>query len=336
MLRIWWLLLILCPANLVAAAENSAPLPAKKVQFVGEPVPLPTLARAFQEKSGIELDVSALDQTKRVAADFDRVDFWTAVERLAKRTDSRIVVAGGKVILKPGPSKSPSAVSGAFRFTLREILIRGDVEAGTATYEVVLEVAWEPGRHVYRIDGVPKITAAKDDTGAELSVAAGGSRTLTSGNTATLTVRPLGLTRGVKTLSLKGTVMVTIADRLLTFEFNANGPLGPAPAQEGVSVNLTKSAADGKDWVAEVQLNYPKGEVTWESHEYAWHRNNVMRLLPPKGEPIKADDVSHADFRYGFKNRAKDVGPGWKLDYRTPGPMREIVVPFELKDIKLP
>jgi hypothetical protein len=46
--------------------------------------------------------------------------------------------------------------------------------------------------------------------------------------------------------------------------------------------------------------------------------------------------VEAADLRYGFKNLAGQVGPGWKLEYRTPGPMREIVVPFELKDIPLP
>jgi hypothetical protein len=337
MLRMLIWLLIVCPTVPLEAAENSSPPPAKKVQFAGEPVPPATLARVFQEQTGIEVDVSALDPGKRVGADFVKVDFWTAVERLAERTDSRIVVAGGKVIFKPGPSKSPSSVSGPFRFTVREVVIRGDVEAGTATYEITLEVAWEPGRHVYRIDSVPKIDSAKDDSGKVVLTAKGGSRALTTGHTATLTVRPTEVTRGARTLSLSGSVMVTIADELLTFEFDAGkGTAIGAATKKGVTVNLTKYGADGPNWVAEVELNYPKDEVTWESHEYAWHRNNVMRLLPPKGEPIKADDVSAADFRYGFKNRAKQVGPGWKLDYRTPGPMREVDVRFELKDIRLP
>jgi len=337
MLRMSIWLLILCPTAHLAAAENTSPPPAKKITFGLEPVPPATLARVFQDQAGIEVDVSALDPSKRVAADFFQVDFWSAVERLAKGTDSRIVFAGGKVVLKPGPSKSPSCVSGPFRFTVREVAIRGDVEAGTSTYEITLEMAWEPGRHIYRIDSAPKIDSAKDDSGKAVMTAKGGSRALTTGHTATLTVRPLEMNRGSRTLSLSGTVMVTIADELLSFEFDPiKGTAIGAATKKGVTVNLTKHGADGPNWVAEVELNYPKGEVTWESHEYAWHRNNVMRLVPPKGEPIKADDVSAADFRYGFKNRARQVGLGWKLDYRTPGPMREIVVPFELKDIKLP
>ena len=58
----------------------------------------------------------------------------------------------------------------------------------------------------------------------------------------------------------------------------------------------------------------------------------------PKGEPIKADRVDFGDgsIRYLFKNRTKQIGPGWKLEYRTPGPMREIIVPFALKEIRLP
>ena len=85
-------------------------------------------------------------------------------------------------------------------------------------------------------------------------------------------------------------------------------------------------------------MRYPKGSATWESHEFYWARNNELRLLNPKGEPIKADRVDFGDgsIRYLFKNRTKQIGPGWKLEYRTPGPMREIIVPFALKEIRLP
>jgi hypothetical protein len=47
-------------------------------------------------------------------------------------------------------------------------------------------------------------------------------------------------------------------------------------------------------------------------------------------------DFGEGTVRYVFKNRARQVGAEWKFDYRTPGPMREITVPFELKDIPLP
>ena len=42
------------------AADRSAPPAAKQVTFGSEPVPVATLARAFQEQTGTAIDVSAL------------------------------------------------------------------------------------------------------------------------------------------------------------------------------------------------------------------------------------------------------------------------------------
>jgi hypothetical protein len=319
------------------AADRAAPPAAKQVMFGSEAVPIATLARVFEEQTGIGVDVSALPN-KPTAANYHRMDFWAALELLAERTNSRIVTTGGKIALKPGKSHSPSHVRGPFRFTVRETLARGDLEAGTSTYDLTLDVAWEPWLNTYRIDTSPKIIEAKDHTGKVLSVGPAGPRSFTSGISAPLTVRPMGLTRGAKTLTLRGSVMVTIADKLLTFTFDAAGKPGPAAGQEGVVVTATRFGPDGDDWVADVQMRYPSTGVTWESHEFYWARHNVLRLLPPKGDPIAADSVDFGDgsVRYVFKNRAKQVVAGWKFDYRTPGPMREIVVPFELKDIPLP
>ncbi|HKB01034.1 MAG TPA: hypothetical protein VKD90_02390 [Gemmataceae bacterium] len=321
----------------VLAADANPPA-AKKVTFGSEPVPVATLARVIQEQTGIAVDASALPADKPVSANYFQVDFWKALERFADETNSRIVTTGGKIALRPGKSHSPSHVRGPLRFTVRETSARGDLEAGTSTYDITLEVAWEPWLNTYRIDTSPKITEAKDDTGKVLSVGPAGPRTFTANHSAPLAVRPMGLTREAKKLTLKGSITVTIADELLTFEFNATGKPGPAAAQKGVVVEATKFGPDGNDWVAEVQMRYPDTGVTWESHEFYWARHNVMRLIPPKGNPIVADSVDFGEgaVRYVFKNRAKQVGAGWKFDYRTPGPMREITVPFELKDIPLP
>jgi hypothetical protein len=331
-------LLFVALSTAVPAADTTAPK-AKTLSFIGEPVPPATLAKIIQEQLGIVVDVSALPADRRVTPDFAKVDFWTALERIAKRTDSQIVTTGGKIALKPGKSHSPSHVRGTFRFKVREALARGDLEAGTSTYDVILEVAWEPWLSTYRIDTSPKVSNAKDDAGKVISVGPAGPRTFTSGISAPLAVRPAGLTRNAKSLTLAGSVMVTIADKLLTFTFDAAGKPGAAPAQEGVVVTASKFGPEGDDWVAEVRMRYPDTGVTWESHEFYWARHNVLRLLPPNnGDPIAADSVDFGDgsVRYVFKNRANQVGAGWKFDYRTPGPMREIIVPFELKDIPLP
>jgi len=325
-------------AGVARGADNTLPA-ATKVTYTGDPVPPATIAKIIKRQTGIDVDVSAVDATKRVTANFNNVPFWTAVEHLAEQTGCLVVTSGGRVALKPlkPGSESPSHVNGPFRFAVRETNARGDLQAGTTTYDLKLEVCWEPRLNTYRIDTVPKITTAKDDAGKTVSVAAGGARTFTSGNVAELSVRPIGLTRESKKLSLSGSVTITVADELLTFTFDAAKP-GGALAQKGVKVNVVKFGSDGTDWFAEVELRYPPGGATWESNEYYWARNNEMRLLPPTGDPIKSDrtDFGEGTIRYIFKNRAKEVGNAWKFDYRTPGPMREVVVPFELKDIPLP
>jgi ABC-type amino acid transport substrate-binding protein len=323
----------------VALGADDSPPAAKKVTYTGDPVPAAALAKVIKQQTGIDVDVSSVDASKRVRANFNNVPFWTAVETLAEQTGSQVLTSGGRVALKPlkpGPG-SPSHVNGPFRFAVRETNARGDLQAGTTTYDLKLDVCWEPRLNTYRIDSVPKITTAKDDTGKTVSVAAGGARTFTSGNVAELSVRPIGLTRESKKLTLSGSVTITMADELLTFTFDAAKP-GGALAQKGVRVTVVKFGSDGADWFAEVELRYPPGGATWESNEYYWARNNEMRLLPPSGDPIKADrtDFGEGTIRYIFKKRATQVGAGWKFDYRTPGPMREVVVPFELKEIPLP
>ena len=319
---------------LPVGAADSRPPAAHKVTLTGDKLTPAQAAKEIRTHASIEVDVSALDPAKTFALNLRDANFWTAVHQLADATGSKVVTTGGRVALRPGKSEAPVHVQGPFRFTVREPYARLDPETGKSTYEITLEVCWEPWLLAYRIEGTPTVDRATNDQGKDLAVARGGSRTLTTGNIATLTVRPAA-TRADRSINLVGSVRVTIADKLLTFAFEANNPQS-VPKQEGIQVAVKKSGADGPNWFAEMEVRHPPGGVTVESHEYELLRHNVARLVPPKGNPIPADQVEAADLRYGFKNRAGQVGPGWKLEYRTPGPMREIVVPFELKDIKLP
>lgn len=317
-----------------AQGAESDPPPGRQIAFADSPMTPAAIAKLLLEWAGATVDVSAISE-KPVTMDARQLTFWKAVERLAEATGSRVVTTVGKISLKPGRPLSPSSIQGPFRFAVREVLVRGDPDTGKSSYTVVLDVTWEPLVLAYRIDGVPKVSMAKNESGKTVEIGGGGSRVLTTGNSAELTVRPQGLSRANKTLSISGSVMVTIADELLTFSFDANNAK-PVPAQKGVTVSVKKFGADGADWFAVMGVASPKSNVSVESYEYALLRNNVVSLLPPKGTPIKANLVEAADLRYGFKNMAKQVGAGWKLEYRTPGPLREIVVPFELKNIPLP
>lgn len=323
-------------ATPVFAADSPPPL-AKKVTIAQSSKTPADIAKDIKEQTGIDVDVATIEK-KPVSVNFQGLDFWQAVERLASETDSRVVISNeGRISLRPGKSMASTYVSGPFRFSDRGVVTRRDSISGTTFYEISIELTWEPSLNTFRIDTYPNVTSLVDDTGKPFKSSGDRDRTHTTWNTKELIIRPQGVTRASKSLTAKGSVMITIADKLLTFTFDpVNGkPIGHA-VQDGVSVKISQHGAEGNDWFATAQLDYPKSDVVWQSFEYAWHRNNVMRLLPPKGEPIVADIVESADLRYGFKNRAKQVVAGWKLDYRTPGPMREIVVPFEIKDIRLP
>jgi hypothetical protein len=322
-------------ATLVLAADPGPPS-SRKVTLRGDRLTPAAVARALRETTSIDVDVSALDAGKTFALDLQNADFWAAVGQLADRTDSKVVTTGGRVALRPGKSLAPVSVSGPFRFVVRDTYARIDAESGRSGYEVTLEVCWEPWVLAYRIDSTPSVVTAKNDRGKDVPVRAGGSRALTTGNIAPLSVRPEAV-RADKSLTLTGSVRVTIADKLLTFTFDANKPAA-VPAQEGVTATIKKHGPDGANWFAEVELRHAAGGVPVESHEYALFRNNVLDLVSPTGERFKADASEFDDpvTRFVFKNAAKKVGPGWKLEYRTPGPLREVVVPFELKDVRLP
>jgi hypothetical protein len=315
-------------------AADSGPPSAKKVTLRDNSLSPAIAVRAIREQTTIDVDVSALDAGKTFALDLQNADFWTSVGQLADRTGSKITMSGTGVKLRPGKSYSPVSVNGPFRFTVRDVYAKIDLESGRSGYEVILEVCWEPWLLAYRMDSTPSVLSAKSDSGKNIEVAKDATRGLTSGHSATLLVRPAA-TRADKTITLTGSVRVTIADKLLTFRFDANKPQA-VPAQEGVGVSITKSGVDGADWFVVIDVKQPKSDVIAESYEYGLFRHNEARLIPTKGDPIVADLVEPADLRYGFKGRAKQVGPGWKLEYRTPGPLREIIVPFELKDIRLP
>lgn len=317
-------------------AADPGPPAAKRVTLRDGAITPAKAAQEIRSQTTIDVDVSALDAGKTVALDLQNADFWPAVSQLAERTGSKIVTTGGRVVLRPGKSLAAVSVSGPFRFADREVYARIDPETGKRTYEVTLDVCWEPWLLAYRIDTTPSVIKAVNDQGHEVTVARNATRALAVGNIAPLTVRPEA-TRADKSLTLTGSVRVTIADKLLTFTFDAAKPES-VPAQQGITARVKKTGADGANWFAEVELRHAAGGVPVESHEYALFRNNTLELVSPTGERFKADGTEFDDpvTRFVFKNAAKKIGPGWKLEYRTPGPLREIVVPFELKEIRLP
>lgn len=293
-------------------------------------------AKNLVRETGIQVDVAALGAAP-IQLSGNRAPFWTVLQELADKSDSHIETQGGKISLRPGKSLAPTHVSGAFRLVARESSARVDLATGASTVTIQLETTWEPWLNVYRIDSSPTIDKATDDTGAARAVAPRGPRTYASGVAAPLLVRLPNVPRSAKTIDLAGNISATVADELLTFQFPSNGKA--PPAQKGIAAELVKSSTDGNDWIVEVTLTYPKGGPIWESYEDYWLRNNVLRAIPATdGPPIVFElDSLDRSIRYIAKGKASAQKTGkWNFDYRTPGPLREETVRFELKQIKLP
>lgn len=319
-----------------AMAEDRIPA-ARLLTSQGQKKPTAEALKVLEERMGSSIDGRAVAE-RLVSWSWDKTPFWTSLEQLAEASDSHIVTTSGRIMLKPGKQISHSQIRGPFRFVVREVTSRFDLQSNVPVYEVSVEIAWEPWVNVFRLDTSPTVTKATTDSGRTITVAANNARTIASGTSSLLTVRPQGLKRQDQSFNMEGTVTLTLAESMLTFEYDSTGKSTGMATQDGVSARIVKSAAEVEDWIVDVALQYPKDSPKWESFEASyWNRGNVLRLRPPTGAPVLPDTViDDGTIRHVFKGRGKLIQRTWKIDYRTPGPMREVTIPFELKNIPLP
>lgn len=296
----------------------------------------------------VRVDAALVD--KRCPADFDRRPFWDALETLAEQTKARIAPRDGgrQVLLEPLGSRprERSAVSGPFRVVARKITAVSFLDGGPATYELELEVHWEPRLPVFRIDSQPRITRAEDDRGNALVT--GPPSTWQYPGTAPradLSVKLGGLSRAAASVGvLAGEFRVTAAERLLTVRFPRLGGKFPLTVSEDrVTVALRSFEKVGTAWEAEVELLYPEGQPLFESfEEQRWLRDTRLRLVGPDGRTIEPDgeDATASGRRvtatYRFKTEANPTAQGWSLVCETPSPLVEAKVHFQLTNVPLP
>ncbi len=308
----------------------------------------------FQVRLPFEVDFT-LSQ-KRLPVQFEKVPFWTALEDIANRTDSRIAVRNGgrRIALEPrGKSLEISSVSGPFRTLARQVSARFDLELGHPTYSVQLDAHWEPRLPVFRMSAAPQITKATDDRGSELKASSARTLAPVAGFQQSFdVVRFEGLTRESKSIAvLSGHYTVTAAEEMLAFRFEDLNVKLPAtlPAQAGVTASLRRFEKDEDVWEIEVELNYPGELPLFESFEEGvWLARNRLELIPPGGgKSFAPSDYQFLETGkrvvaiYRFKEDAAVglVNPkakGWSVVCEAPSPLREYQVPFELKAIPLP
>jgi hypothetical protein len=337
-------------------AASGDPIKARTITFSKSNAVLGEAALELSKQSGIPIAVDPKVLKAACPVNYDKVPFWSALDDLAAKTNTRIVLrdSGKSVSLEPrGKSVSRSFVSGPFRTLGRQAVAKFDLELGAPSYVVQLDAHWEPRFPVFRISSAPQVTKATDDRGTALTASSAKTSTQVTGFAHSFDVVRLdGLTRESKSIAfLQGFYTVTAAEQMLAFRFEdmtAKLPAAP-PAQAGVIASLKRVEKDDNVWEFEVEVSYPAGLPHFESFEEGvWLARNRMQLIPPGGGKAFAPD-DHQFLQIGqrvvavyrFKENAEKgltnpKSKGWSVIYESPSPLLEFRVLFELKDIPLP
>jgi hypothetical protein len=304
---------------------------------------------ALSKFSDIPISASPLDIQKKCPADYVKMPFWEALEKAAKQTGTKIVLheKGTKVALEQrGNSREVSAVSGPFRIVAKQVIGRSLLDLGTTFHEVYLEVHWEPRIPVFRIDAQPRITKATDNRGVELMASSSTASTYPTEALTDMKIKLTGLTRESSQIGvLAGEFRLTAAAKMLSFQFrDLAGKLPIQQTQSQITSTLKGISKPDKWWEVELELQYPKDHPAFESfEEQKWLRDNRLQLVSPEGKPIEPEsEVIEVHNRhrvvctYRFPGNLNPLAKGWSLNCETPGPLVELKIPFELKNIPIP
>jgi hypothetical protein len=343
--------LFLLPITILPATGQKAPqetaVAPRLVDWPAAATTVAGVAEAIARQTGMEVDVTAIDGKKPIAGGLGKLSFWNSVEALAEQAEARVAIGkqGNPVRLLPlGKGvRNPVFVDGPFRVSARQVDARIDLQTGKALYDLTLEVAWEARLPVYRIGAQPRIAKGEDDAGRPVTANPVDSRLPAVGTATLVNVRLEGLTRASKQIALlQGSFRATAAEELLRFTFD-DLTQSATKSERDVAVEFKKFEKQGTYWIADLQLHYPAQSAAFESFETYWLGRNRFTLLAPDKtrHVVSQEDVESngSALRYRLKE-GKAFKPanlkGWKLEYETPGVMREIPVRFELKGISLP
>jgi len=346
-------LTVLLVGAALAAQPPARPLAPTSVSFAKPGAVLGEVCAELSKAAGVPIEVPPALLKAKCGATFTAAPFWEALDSAARASDARVVLSNGgrgAQLAPRGKARDVSATSGAFRVVAQSVTGRALLELGTTVHEVQLLAHWEPRLRVYRIDTAPKVSEALDANGVKLEAATGGGEVLPTDATSELRVRLSGLTRGSERIkALAGTFKVVAAEQLVALDFDASAKLPAKDEKGGLTAVLKRFEKKDDEWEVEIDVTYPEGQPTFQSFQGEWWlRDNRLVLRDPNGKAhaLRDFEVPSPDFRplsvvYRFKEdkAAGLVNPtakGWRAVYETPGPLREVTVPFELKDVPIP
>jgi len=354
------------------AEEVKKELAPKRVTLAKDKIRLSEALKRLIELTGIEVE----DRRKAEDAgdpvlklDLNSVTFWQALDAIAKEADARVglYVRSGVIALVDGPYvRLPVSYDGLFRVSLRRITAVHELETDQRFCTANLEIAWEPRFRPLFLESKPQSLVVTDDAKTQLHVdELPGGKVPVSGKTATsLELQfPAPPRKAAKLGVLKGTMTLVGPSKMLDFQFDTlakeKAAKDPKQTNDGVTVKIRRLDLAADHWTIEVALGYPEDGPKFESFQ-SWVVNNECFLKRADGSgefpcnggySIDSLGSNKAVLSYHFVDgRLKKTENGkvvnvklvrgkpeeWKLVYRTPGPMAEVPVTFEFKDVSLP
>jgi hypothetical protein len=354
--------------SLSPAADGKAqPKPAAKeaphtLTLSGDDLLLGKVLAEVEKATGIPLEDRRQEKTDlHLKLDLQKATFWPAADAIARAADCRLSLFenDGKVALRDGPFREVAGgvcYDGLFRIAAKEIVGTRNLETDAHFYRLTLEVAWEPGFRPFFIESKPMGLEIRDEKNRELGVPQeSGGRVPVEGRTATFEIKFEPPPRSVNSIALlKGKMAVLAPRKWLTFTFDPIAKLKADPkareqTQDGVTAKIGNMAFDEDIWTIDVGLQYPTDGPKFESFE-SWLVYNEMSLKKDDSDktyPCNAGfetgnaTANRATVSYHFADEPKrkfvrGKPDDWRVIYLTPGPIVEIPVSFEFKDLVLP
>jgi hypothetical protein len=362
--------------GLSAARPQDTPpqLPPRTFSLQRDRISLKEVLQELTRQTGIPVADLRGRPEATLALNCKDLPFWQALDAIATKAGARVALYSPKglaltdAVRPSGSGERPElAISyhGIFRMAVKHVALSRDLETGAHLCVLQLDVAWEPRFPAFLLGtGPAEVVWARDAGGKTLKAklpSGGRDQLLPPAMAHEIVLRTQAPARSSPAIaSLRGTLIVTGASKMLTFTFDRLREVGPNDKAEvqtlqDVKVRLTEvTREEGPDrFIVEVTIDNPPGGPVFESHQGgAWLSHNAIwlerkgaprqRLLPSKAdyEEIRRDG-GQAVLRYHFTQKAN---PGvrfgllsdWVLHYRTPGRMVEMTIPYEFKNLKLP
>ena len=294
--------------------------------------------------------LSLPDDKRNLAFQHDAsTSYWNTLLGFEKASRMRLSLVNTKPELVKG-KQSMASVDGAFRLELTKVVSRMDFHTERRDTEWTFELQWEPKVPVLMMDAEPMVKKM-DVKNAKVEFAKPTGKLLPRGWSQTLVLKSTGIPRTASVVEeLQLSMDVVAAQNWLDFGFTDLTKTTDSKVDtSGVTAVCHPVKSKEKRTEFALSLTYPKDHPEFESFQQ-WAVGNRLQLISPDRSKViecHPDDSSvDTDGRnvravYSFPKsgtRGVDGGDwkGWKLGYRTPGPMVVQKLNFMFKELPLP